>query len=156
MQRLTRLLRRGAGLGLLAGLAVASAYIVLFVSGTTVLMLSASPAHPEDKLVQLAITPAITGLMLVCGSFLGLAPGGLLGLLIGTLIGLALSPRRLSGPAAAVVGFVIAAGVVGLLHLLLLRADPNPTLKEYLWLTIVPGLLCSAAGGWVGWRLNRD
>jgi hypothetical protein len=46
--------------------------------------------------------------------------------------------------------------VVILIHILLLSYDPDPTLREYLLLTILPGVLCMAAGGWVGWRLQNS
>jgi hypothetical protein len=96
--------------------------------------------------------------MFICAGFIGVLPGMVLGLAIGALISLpvALLQPRLTGWSAAVLGTIVSAGVVVLIHLFLIGSDPDPTVQEYLLLTILPGLLCIGAGGWVGWKLNRS
>jgi hypothetical protein len=96
--------------------------------------------------------------MFICASFIGLLPGTILGLVIGVLISLGVGLLRsyLSARGAGIVGALISGVVVGLIHLFLIASEPDPTVREYLFLTILPGLLCIMAGGWVGWKLQKS
>jgi hypothetical protein len=126
--------------------------IMLYGAITTVF------TNPDDAAIMLLVGPASAGFMFICASFIGVLPGTILGLLIGLLISLpvGLLHAHLTQVSAAIVGALVSAGVVVLIHILLIRADSNPTLREYLLLTILPGLLCIAAGGWVGWKLQKN
>lgn len=53
-------------------------------------------------------------------------------------------------------GTAISGVVVLFIHAFLFWPDSDPTLREYLLMTIIPGLLCILAGGWVGWRIYLD
>jgi hypothetical protein len=148
-------------LGLLTGVAVSALYSLALIGFFTVSALAGAlvtaPSNPQDAAMMALVAPASAGLMLICANFIGLLPGAILGLLIGALIGLSvgLLRRYLTPARAAGVGVVVSAGVVVIIHVLLLQADPDPTVGEYLLLTIIPGLLCSIAGGWVGWKLYQ-
>jgi hypothetical protein len=148
-------------LGALTGLGVSAAYALLLIAVFLGMMIfgavTTAPTHPGDAAIMLLVGPASAGFMLICASFIGMLPGTILGLLIGSLISLpvGLLRSRLSPGSAAVVGVTTAAIVVGLIHLFLLSSDPDPTVREYLLLTILPGLLCIGAGGWVGWKLRK-
>jgi hypothetical protein len=159
---LAPIITRGAILGALTGFGVSAAYagmliaffmtIVLYGAITTVF------TNPDDAAIMLLVGPASAGFMFICAGLIGVLPGTILGLLIGLLISLpvGLLRSRLTAGGAAVIGVLISAGVVALIHLFLFWSDPNPTWREYLLLTILPGLLCIAAGGWVGWKLQRS
>jgi hypothetical protein len=153
---------RGALLGALTGLAVSTIYAVFLITFFLATMLygavTTAPSQPEDAAVMLLIGPASAGIMFICAGFIGILPGTILGTLLGFLISLpvTLLQQYLSRWGAAVLGSAISAGVIGAIHFLLLWYDPDPTLREYLLMTILPGLLCIVAGGWVGWRLYRD
>ena len=154
-----RWIGRGALLGLLVGLMTAGGYIVAFSFGFMALAWGAAlaglPNRPADSAMLTLIAPAAGGLMLLCGGLLGLPPGAALGAIFGAVIGAAvgLGRRWLSPATAAALGAVITTALVALLHLWLLATDPDPTLREYIFLTIIPGLLAICAGGFVGWRL---
>ncbi len=156
------MLGRGARLGLLTGLAVSGLYALALIGFFTVSVLAGAmataPTHPEDAAMMAVVAPAIAGFMLICANFIGLLPGAILGLLIGALIGLAVGVlrRHLTPISAAGVGLIVSGGMVVIIHILLLQADTNPSIREYLLMTIIPGMLCSAAGGWVGWKLYRS
>lgn len=155
------LLRRGAALGAATGLAVSLGYstllIIFFLGSALYGALTTASTRPEDSAVMLVIGPAAAGFMFICAGFIGVLPGILLGAIIGVLISLPIGWWRaqLNPPGAALVGVAVAGLVVGLIHLFLLRADPDPTVREYLFLTILPGGLCIIAGGWVGWKLHQ-
>ncbi len=158
---LISLLRRGAALGAVTGLTVSLGYTLLLI---TIFLVSAlygalttAPSRPEDSAVMLLVGPAMAGFMFICAGFIGILPGILLGAVIGLVISLPLGLARshLNSTGATIVGVTIAALVVGLIHLFLLKADPDPTLREYLLLTILPGGLCIIAGGWVGRKLHQ-
>ncbi len=157
----TSIIIHGAILGALTGLGLAAAYACLLIAIFLIMTLfgaaTTAPTNPGDAGMLLLIGPATAGFMFICATFIGLLPGMVLGLVIGTLISLpvALLRQRLTGWNAAIWGLVISAGVVVLIHLLLIGSDPNPTVQEYLLLTILPGLLCIGAGGWVGWKLQK-
>jgi hypothetical protein len=157
-----KLFVRGALLGALTGLAVSTAYATLLIAFFLLTMLygalTTAPSQPQDAAIMLLIGPASAGIMFICAGFIGILPGTLLGTVLGFLISLPLALLRpyLSRWGAAGLGAVIAAAVVGAIHLFLLWYDPNPSLREYLLQTILPGLLCIIAGGWVGWRLFLD
>lgn len=159
---LTSLLTRGATLGALTGLVVSAAYAGLLIAFflATILWgaITTAPTQPGDAAMMLLVGPASAGFMFICASFIGLLPGTILGLVIGVLISLAvgLLGSRLNPGGAAAVGVIISGAVVGLIHLFLLSADSDPTLREYLFLTILPGFLCLGAGGWVGWKLQKS
>jgi hypothetical protein len=158
---LTSSLTRGLIVGALTGLGVSALYSLLLIGFFLVTMLygalSTLPAHPDDAAIMLLVGPAAAGFMFICASFIGVLPGTLLGAVIGLLISLPVGRlhSRLTPLTAAGVGMLVSAGVVVLIHLFLLSYDPDPTLREYLLLTILPGILCIGAGGWVGWRLYR-
>jgi hypothetical protein len=157
---LTSILARGAVLGALTGFGISALYALLligfFLAMSFVGALAALPTHPNDAAIMLLVGPASAGFMFICASFIGVLPGTILGTVIGLLISLPLGllRSRLTHGGAALVGVLVSAGVVWLIHFFLLSSDPNPTLQEYLLLTILPGVLCVAAGGWVGWRLH--
>lgn len=148
-------------MGALTGLGVSAAYVVLLIDFFLGIMFfgtaTTAPTHPGDAAMMLLVGPASAGFMLICASFIGVLPGTILGLLIGLLISLPVGLLRshLSPGDAATVGALVSAVVVGLIHLFLISSDPDPMLREYLLLTILPGLLCIAAGGWVGWKLRK-
>ncbi len=152
---------RGAVLGAATGLSVSAAYAGLLIAFFLVAMLwgaiTTAPSRPEDAAMMLLVGPASAGFMFICAGFIGILPGILLGTIIGLLISLpvGLLRARLSDGGAAVIGGLVAAAVVALIHVFLLNADPDPTLREYLLLTIIPGVLCIGAGGWVGWKLQK-
>ena len=156
------ILRRGAILGALTGLGVSAVYAGLLIAFFLLMVLygaiSSASTNPSDAAMMLLVGPASAGFMLLCAGFIGVLPGTILGLVIGLLISLplALLHPHLSNGGAAVVGAVVSAGVVILIHIFLIRSDPNPTVQEYLFLTILPSPLCIAAGGWVGWKLHRS
>jgi hypothetical protein len=156
------ILTRGATLGALTGLVVSAAYagvlIAFFLATILWGAITTAPTQPADAAMMLLVGPASAGFMFICAGFIGVLPGTILGLVIGVLISLAvgLLRSRLSPGGAAVVGVIISGAVVGLIHLFLLSADSDPTLREYLLLTILPGLLCLGAGGWVGWKLQKS
>jgi hypothetical protein len=158
----TSIIVRGAILGALTGLSLAATYtgllIAFFLAMTLFGAASTAPTNPGDAGMLLLIGPATAGFMFICAGFIGVLPGMVLGLAIGALISLpvALLRPRLKGWSAAVLGSIVSAGVVVLIHLFLIGSDPDPTVQEYLLLTILPGLLCIGAGGWVGWKLNRS
>ncbi len=158
----TPLLARGAILGALTGLGVSAAYAGLLIAFFLAMILwgaiTSAPTQPRDAAMLLLVGPASAGFMFICAAFIGLLPGTVLGLLIGVLISLPLGllRSRLSSGGAVGLGVLVSAGVVIIIHVLLLGADPDPTLREYLLLTIIPGLLCIAAGGWVGWKLHTS
>lgn len=158
---ITSLLRRGAALGAATGLTVSlgySALLIAFFLGSAVYgALTTAPTRPEDSAVMLLIGPAAAGFMFICAGFIGILPGILLGSVIGLAISLPIGWWRaqLNPPGAALVGVAVAGLMVGLIHLFLLKADPDPTVREYLFLTILPGVLCIGAGGWVGWKLHQ-
>ncbi len=153
---------RGAILGAATGLGVAAAYAGLLITFFLAMILwgaiTTAPSQPEDAVMMLLVGPASAGFMFICAAFIGLLPGMLLGLVIGVLISLpvGLFHAHLSAGGAVVVGLLVSAAVVALIHLLLLSYDPDPILREYLLLTILPGLLCITAGGWVGWMLKKS
>lgn len=155
------LLRRGTALGAATGLAVSLGYstllIIFFLVSALYGVLTTAPTRPEDSAMLLLVGPAAAGIMFMCAGFIGVLPGTLLGAVIGLLISLplGLARSRLNPGGAAAVGVAVAGLVVGLIHLFLLNADPNPTVREYLFLTILPGALCIGAGGWVGWKLHK-
>lgn len=159
---LTSTLRHGLIVGALTGLGVSVLYTLLLIGFFLVTMfygaLSTLPTHPDDAAIMLLVGPASAGFMLICASFIGVLPGTLLGTVIGLLISLLVGwlHSRLTPITAAGVGVLVSAGVVALIHLFLLSYDPDPTLREYLLLTILPGVLCIGAGGWVGWKLHMD
>jgi len=159
---LTRTLTRGAILGALTGLGVSAAYAGLLIAFFLLMMfygaITSVSTNPDDAAMLLLVGPASAGFMFICAGFIGVLPGTILGLVIGLLISLpvALLHPRLTNGSAAVVGVVVSAGVVLLIHIFLISSDPNPTVREYLFLTILPGLLCIVAGGWVGWKLRRS
>jgi hypothetical protein len=148
--------------GALTGLGVSAAYagllIAFFLAAVFWGAVTTASSQPGEAAMMLLVGPASAGFMVICASFIGLLPGTILGLLIGLLISLPVGRlrSRLTTGGAAMVGILVSAGVVALIHLLLLGADPNPTLREYLFLTILPGLLCIGAGGWVGWKLQKS
>ncbi|MCK6624265.1 MAG: hypothetical protein L6R45_03705 [Anaerolineae bacterium] len=150
---------RGAALGAVTGLTVSMGYTVLLIAFFLVSMfygaLNIAPKHPEDAAMMLLVGPASAGFMFICAGFIGILPGILLGTIIGLLISLpvGLFGPRLSGAGAAIIGGVVSVVVVALIHVLLINADPDPTLREYLLPTIIPGFLCIGAGSWVGWKL---
>lgn len=158
----TFILARGAVLGALTGFGVAALYALLLIGFFLVVMfygaISTLPTHPDDAAMMLLVGPASAGFMFICASFIGVLPGTILGTVIGLLISLPVGLLRsyLSPLGAAGVGGLVSTGVVILIHMLLLSYDPDPTLREYLLLTILPGVLCIAAGGWVGWRLRNS
>lgn len=153
---------RGAILGGLTGFGVSALYAVLLIGFFLATMfygaLSTLPTHPDDAAMMLLVGPASAGFMFICASFIGVLPGTILGAVIGVLISLpvGLLRSRLSPGGAVVVGVLVSMGVVLLIHILFLSYDPDPTLREYLLLTILPGIFCIAAGGWVGWKLQRS
>jgi len=146
-------------LGALTGLSVSAAYAGLLIAFFLLVMLwgavTTAPSQPGDAAMMLLVGPASAGFMFICAGFIGILPGIPLGAIIGLLISLPveLLGARLSAGGAAVIGVLVAALVVALIHVLLINADPDPTLREYLLLTIIPGFLCIGAGGWVGWKL---
>lgn len=152
---------RGAVLGAATGLSVSAAYAGLLIAFFLLAMLwgviTTAPSQPGDAAMMLLVGPASAGFMFICAGFIGVLPGTLLGAIIGLLISLpvGLLRARLSSGGAAVIGGLVAALVVALIHIFLLSADSDPTLREYLLLTIIPGFLCIGAGGWVGWKLQR-
>lgn len=152
---------RGAILGALTGFGVSALYALLLIGFFLAAMffgaLSALPTHPDDAAMMLFVGPASAGFMFICASFIGVLPGTLLGTVIGLLISLPVGwlRTRLTPVTAAGVGVLVSAGVVALIHVFLLSYDPDPTLREYLLLTILPGVLCIAAGGWAGWKLHQ-
>lgn len=158
---LTSILTRGLILGALTGFAVSALYSLLLIGFFLAAMffgaLSALPTHPDDAAMMLLVGPASAGFMFICASFIGVLPGTLLGTMIGLLISLpvGLLRSRLTPVTASVAGVLVSAGVVALIHVFLLNYDPDPTLREYLLLTILPGVLCIIAGGWVGWKLHK-
>lgn len=153
------IITRGALLGAVTGLSVSAAYagllIAFFLAAVVWGAVTTAPNHPEDAAMMLLVGPASAGFMFICAGFMGILPGILLGTIIGVLISLpvGLFGPRLTAIGAAVIGGLVSAGVVALIHVLLINADPDPTLREYLLLTIIPGFLCIGAGGWVGWKL---
>jgi hypothetical protein len=159
---LTSILARGAILGALTGFSVSALYAVLLIGFFLAMSffgaLVALPTHPNDAAMMLLVGPASAGFMFICASFIGVLPGTILGTVIGLLISLpvGLLRSRLTPGGAAVVGVLVSTGIIVLIHGLLLSYDPDPTLREYLLLTILPGVLCMAAGGWVGWRLQNS
>lgn len=159
---LTSILARGAVLGALTGFGVSALYALLLIGFFLAVMfygaISTLPTHPDDAAMMLLVGPASASFMFICASFLGVLPGTILGTVIGLLISLpvGLLRSRLTPGGAAVVGVLVSAGVVVLIHGLLLSYDPDPTLREYLLLTILPGVLCTTVGGWVGWRLQNS
>lgn len=159
---LTSILARGAILGALTGFGVSVLYTVLLIGFFLAVMfygaISTLPTHPDDAAMMLLVGPASAGFMFICASFIGVLPGTILGTVIGLLISLPVGLLRshLSPLGAAGVGGLVSTGVVILIHIFLLSYDPDPTLREYLLLTILPGVLCMAAGGWVGWRLQNS
>jgi hypothetical protein len=159
---LTSILARGAILGALTGFGISALYAVLLIGFFLAMSffgaLAALPTHPNDATMMLLVGPASAGFMFICASFIGVLPGTILGMVIGLLISLpvGLLRSRLSPLGAAGVGGLVSTGVVILIHIFLLSYDPDPTLREYLLLTLLPGVLCIAAGGWVGWRLRNS
>lgn len=159
---LTSILARGAVLGALTGFGASALYAVLLIGFFLVMSffgaLATLPTHHDDAAMMLLVGPASAGFMFICASFIGVLPGTILGMVIGLLISLSvgLLRSRLTPGGAAIVGVLVSIGMVILIHGLLLSYDPDPTLREYLLLTILPGVLCIVAGGWVGWRLQRS
>jgi hypothetical protein len=155
------IITRGAILGALTGLSVSAAYAGLLITFFRMTMLwgaiTTASRQPSDAAIMLLVGPASAGFMFICAGFIGVLPGTILGAIIGVLISLAvgLLGPRLTPASAAGVGVIISAGVVILIHVLLIAGDANPTWQEYLLITIIPGLLCTVAGGWVGWKLHR-
>lgn len=153
------IITRGALLGALTGLSVSTAYAGLLIAFFLLMMLwgavTTAPNQPGDAAMMLLVGPASAGFMFICAGFIGILPGILLGTIIGLLISLpvGLFGPRLTAIGAVMTGGLVSAGVVALIHILLINADPDPTLREYLLLTIIPGFLCIGAGGWVGWKL---
>ena len=158
---LTSILTRGLIVGALTGFGVSALYSLLLIGLFLAVIffgaLSALPTHPGDTAMMLFIGPASAGFMLICASFIGVLPGIILGAVIGLLISLpvGLLRSRLTPLTAAGVGVLVSAGVVALIHVFMLNYDPDPTLREYLLLTILPGVFCIGAGGWVGWKLHK-
>ncbi len=155
------LLRRGAALGAATGLAVSLGYTVLLIAFFLVSAiygaLTSAPSRPEDSALMLLVGPAAAGFMFMCAGFIGVLPGTLLGAVIGLLISLplGLARSRLTPRGAAAVGVAVAGLAAGLINFYLISFDSSPTLQEYLFLTILPGVLCTGAGGWVGWKLQK-
>ncbi len=157
--RMLRLVGRGALLGLLAGLLSVWAFVgmlgVGFMGFAWLAAIMNVFSRPEESATLTLIGPAFAGLMIICGSIIGLPLGAPLGAAAGAVIGVVVAAtfRWLSPARGAGLGVVVSAGLVALVHLWILTYDPPPTPKEYILFGIIPGLLAICAGGGVGWWL---
>lgn len=154
-----RLVGRGAFLGLLTGLVTVAAYVsllaVAFILFSWLAAMMGAFSRPTDSAALTLIAPVFAGLVMLCGGLMGVLPGALLGALFGAVIGagVAVTRRWLSPGRAVLLGAALTAGLVVLVHGWLISRDPDPTLREYVFLAIIPGLLAICAGGWLGWWL---
>lgn len=162
MQQPWRLVTRGASLGALTGVVLASIYAALAVPALAfwLLLTNSNNGRLLDALV------GVTLLSLCAGPFafvLGIAPAALLGLVGGTLLGAIFIPLHDHindmGRAAigASLGLMVAA--IALLTLNEGLIDPaKPGFAGYylffFWL-VGPSLLAIVGFAWVGWRLGH-
>lgn len=154
-------LKRGFILGTLAGAVLSITYTAVIIPLVGILLVATN--IPSGKVFDALIGAGMFAMCAwPCAVPMGILPGTVLGAIGGSVIGLILLPirARVTNVGAAIIGLLVAIGIIAGVHVLLYpgmieETQPNGVFKylPYLFWIGLPGVMTLAGLTWVGWKI---